>query len=100
MIFELLHMYILLMFQGTGFRTCLWDGNLLLLPCDSGKLTWWNVGGEKEEELHTGVRDLVSHVSLSASGNGIWICGSNMSFFELVRSSEGAYSCLRFEKLG
>ncbi len=50
---------------------------------------WWNTAGEKVEELFTGVRDLVSHISLSLSGNGLWICGSNMSFFDLDRNSEG-----------
>lgn len=75
---------------GFSSRTCAWDKDLLLLPSDSGKLTWINVqDGSKVQEIRVGSSDYIVHVSLSSSSD-LWLCGfSRLLYCTVERNDNG-----------
>lgn len=62
----------------------------MIVPSDSGKVSWWSEDGDKVTQCSNGLQDTVVHIDLSLSGNGLWICGfSSLAFFNIERSEEG-----------
>ncbi len=76
--------------QGYTCRTCVWDGDSLVLPSDSGKLVWWSVTGDKLASFAVGTSDYVVRLEWSVSGRALWMCGfSTMTCLEAKRSDKG-----------
>lgn len=72
--------------QGTTSRTCVWDGDYLVLPTDSGKLVWWSMAGEKVREFKVGSPDYIVRLDWSVSGHSLWMCGfSTLSLLSVKR---------------
>ena len=79
-----------LVVQGSGFRTGIWDKDYFVIHSDSGKVMWWDRGGEKVLEFDTGFSDIVVHVDWSVSGKGLWICGfSCLAYCTVERDDQG-----------
>ena len=78
--------------QGYGSRSCVWDGESLILPSNSGKLLWWSVSGEKLFEVSAGSPDYIVRLAWSASGTALWMCGfSTLSYVEVEKDSTGTF---------
>ena len=76
--------------QGFSSRTCVWDGSSLVLPADSGKLVWWEAGGEKLGEFRAGSADYIVRLDWSVSGHALWLCGfSVLSYLQVKRKDDG-----------
>ena len=74
-------------------RTCVWDGESLVLPSDSGSLIWWSVSGIQLFETQAGPADFTVCLQWSVSGGGLWRCGfSTLSYLDVVRDDTGARS--------
>ena len=79
--------------QGYGSRSCVWDGQSLILPSNSGKLMWWSVSGEKLFEVSVGSPDYIVRLAWSVSGKALWMCGfSTLSYVEVEKDSNGWYT--------
>lgn len=77
-------------YQGYSCRTCVWDGDSLVLPSDSGKLVWWSQTGNKLASFAVGTSDYVVRLEWSVLGRALWMCGfSTMICLEVKRSNEG-----------
>ena len=77
--------------QGYTSRSCVWDGEQLVLPSDSGKLVWWSTSGERLFEAAVDVPGYVVHMQWSLSGRAVWMCGfSRLSYVEIDRNSDGS----------
>lgn len=71
-------------------RSCVWDGDNLVLPSESGKLVWWSVSGDRIFEANEESHDFIVHLQWSVSGSGLWMCGfSTLSYVEVKRTSNG-----------
>ena len=76
--------------QGYVSRCCVWDGESLILPSDSGKLIWWSIFGTKLFEANVGPPDYIVRLEWSVSGNALWKCGfSTLTYVEVMRSDDG-----------
>ena len=61
-----------------------------MVPCDAGKLTWWNRNGEKVAEFSSEMHDYIVHIDWSISGRGLWICGfSCLAYLTVERNDAG-----------
>ena len=75
-------------------RSCVWDGDHLILPSNSGRLVWWNVSGDRLFEANVGSADHIVHLDWSLSGRALWICGfSTLHYVEVEKSSNGGHYC-------
>ena len=73
----------------------MWDGDNLVLPFDSGEVTWWNRSGKKVAEFVSCMQDAAVHMSWSASGKGMWICTfSLLAYFNVERDKNGKFVML------
>lgn len=82
--------YVRYLSQGYTSRTCVWDGEHLVLPSDSGKLMWWSKTGEKVAEFKAGSADYIVRLEWSVSGRGLWIIGfSSLTRLQVERSDDG-----------
>ena len=83
-------MLIIISCQGYSYRTCVWDGDSLVLPSDSGKLVWWSQTGDRLASFAVGTSDYVVRLEWSVSGGALWMCGfSTMTCLGVKRSDEG-----------
>ena len=82
--------YLLRSPQGYSSRTCVWDGDALVLPSDSGKLVWWSQNGDKLTSFAVGSSDYMVRLEWSISGRALWMCGfSSMTCLDVRKSVNG-----------
>ena len=76
--------------QGVTARTCVWDGDCLVLPSDSGALLWWSTSGVKVKEVKIGSPDYLVRLDWSVSGQSLWVCGfSALRLLSVTRDKQG-----------
>lgn len=90
-----MYLCFIILFQGSGFRAAVWDGEALVVPSDNGKVMWWDKDGGKVCEFESCMQDYTVHMDWSVSGNGLWMCGfSCMAYLAIERSDDGKHVCI------
>ena len=66
----------------------------LVLPSDSGKISWLSMAGERIFEAVVGPTGYIVHLTWSLSGRALWMCGfSRLCYVEVERHSDGNVNC-------